>query len=73
MDGYTQDAEDARALAGQEHDPEIAEIWRRRARLKQERADAMIAATIRSGAQLGPELPTVNCEQLIPAVDWNPL
>lgn len=67
-----QDQRDARELAGQESDPEIAGIWRRRAAGKKDLAEGIVEAAARSGSQTAPAQPTIVCEDVIEDVSLSP-
>lgn len=53
---------EAEAFAGQEHDPEIAALWHKRARRKAEVQVSILAAAEQRGALLDPNQPVINCE-----------
>lgn len=55
------DAAEARELAGQEHDPEISAIWKRRAVRKEELAESILASAKLRGDLLDPNQPIVDC------------
>lgn len=51
-----------RELEGQEHDPEIADIYRRAALRKEKAAESVLAAARQRGELLDPNSPVVQCE-----------
>lgn len=63
------DAADERALAGQTHDPEQAEIHDDIADRKDDRADGMLADAEATGFQDSADVPTLSCGDVYP----NPL
>jgi len=50
-----------RELEGQEHDPEISDIWRRAALRSNREAESILASARQRGRLIDPNQPVVDC------------